>query len=181
MKKRNLGKFNQIAKDIKNIKIQGARNIAKAALYAYSLLPTKQAKRKLISLRPTEPMLVNVLNKIGKQNYKEILKHFDEAQEEINKNILKIIKDNDKIICTGKLSKNTNEIGMIYVNSNFQRKKNGTKMMQFLESLAKKKKKKETYVHALYPAIGFYKKLGYKLIKCKNKDSCLMTKEIRGN
>src|SRR3989339_710463 len=77
-----------------------------------------------------------------------------------------IIKDNDKIICTGKLSKNTNEIGMIYVNSNFQRKKNGTKMMQFLESLAKKKKKKETYVHALYPAIGFYKKLGYKLIKC---------------
>ena len=97
MKKRNLGKFNQIAKDIKNIKIQGARNIAKAALYAYSLLPTKQAKRKLISLRPTEPMLVNVLNKIGKQNYKEILKHFDEAQEEINKNILKIIKDNDII------------------------------------------------------------------------------------
>ena len=88
-----------------------------------------------------------------------------------------IIKYNDKIICTGKLSKNTNEIGMIYVNPNFQRKKNGTKMMQFLESLAKKKKKKETYVHALYPAIGFYKKLGYKLIKCKGNNMKLVYNE----
>ncbi len=90
-------KFNQIAKDIKEIKIQGARNIAKKALYAYSLIPTKSSKKKLLSLRPTEPMLENVLNKMEKQSYKEVLKHFDSAQEKINKNVLRLIKKNDVI------------------------------------------------------------------------------------
>lgn len=97
MKKRSLRKFNQIAENIKNIKIQGARNIAKAALYAYSLNPGKQAKKKLVSLRPTEPMLINVLNKAGKIPYNKILRHFDEAQEKINKQILRIIKPDDII------------------------------------------------------------------------------------
>jgi len=93
MKKR----FNQIAKDIKSVKIQGARNIAKQALCAYSLNPTKSAKRKLLSLRPTEPMLMNVLNKLNKENKKEILKHFDSAQDKINKLVFKTIKNNDVI------------------------------------------------------------------------------------
>ena len=90
-------KFNQIARDIKSVKIQGARNIARKALYAYNLIPTKRSKKKLLSLRPTEPMLENVLDKIEKQSYKEILKHFDFAQEKINKNVLKLIKKNDVI------------------------------------------------------------------------------------
>ncbi len=89
-------KINQISKDIKSIKIQGARNIAKAALYAYSLNPTKKTKQKLISLRPTEPMLVNVLNKLEKfpneKNYKKILEHFDSAQKKINQHVFKLIK-----------------------------------------------------------------------------------------
>jgi translation initiation factor 2B subunit (eIF-2B alpha/beta/delta family) len=93
----NKKRFNKIAKSIKEIKIQGARNIAKAALYAYSLIPTKTSKEKLISLRPTEPMLHKVLDLIDKKPYKEILVHFDSAQEKINKNVLKIIKNNDKI------------------------------------------------------------------------------------
>jgi len=90
-------RFNQIAKDIKKIKIQGARNIAKAALKAYHLIQTKRAKNKLLSLRPTEPMLINVLNRLDKQPYREILRHFDEAQEKINKNVLRIIKNKDVI------------------------------------------------------------------------------------
>jgi len=89
----NQKRFNKICQDIKEIKIQGARNIAKAALYAYSLFPTKSSKNKLLSLRPTEPMLVNVLNKIEKEHYKTILSHFDEAQKKINQNVLKIIKN----------------------------------------------------------------------------------------
>ena len=93
----NKKRFNQIAKNIKSLKIQGARNIAKAALYAYSLNPGKQSKRKLISLRPTEPMLVNVLNKLDSLSHREILKHFDNAQEKINKNVMKIIKNNNVI------------------------------------------------------------------------------------
>ena len=54
--------FNKIAGDIREVKIQGARNIAKAALQAYSLIPTKESKKKLISLRETEPMLEKVIN-----------------------------------------------------------------------------------------------------------------------
>ncbi len=94
---KNQKKFNKIVKDIKEIKIQGARNIAKAALYAYSLNPTKTAKKKLINARPTEPMLVNVLNKTEKIPYKKILEHFDKAQEEINQQVLKIINSRDVI------------------------------------------------------------------------------------
>jgi len=90
-------RFNQIAKDIKAIKIQGARNIAKKALYAYSLIPGKKSKNFLLSLRPTEPMLWNVLNKMEKQPYAKVLSHFDESQEKINKNILKLIKNNNVI------------------------------------------------------------------------------------
>ncbi len=95
LKKRR--KFNRIAEDIKKVKIQGARNIAKKALEAYFLIPKKSSKRKLLSLRPTEPMMENVLDLAEKKDKSEILKHFDSAQEEINKNLLKIIKSGDVI------------------------------------------------------------------------------------
>ena len=91
--------FNKIIKDIKKIKIQGARNIAKSALKAYSLIPTKSSKIKLLNSRPTEPMMQNVLQMAEKIPYEKLLKHFDEAQEKINKNCLKLIK-NKKIVFT---------------------------------------------------------------------------------
>lgn len=91
-------RFNQIVKDIKEIKIQGARNIAKKALYAYSLIPTKASKNKLLSLRPTEPMVENVLNMIEKgKSLSKINNHFTEAQDKINKAVLKLIKKGDVI------------------------------------------------------------------------------------
>ncbi len=96
-RKNNRKRFDKIARDIKNVKIQGARNIAKAALYAYSLIPTKTSIKKLVSLRPTEPMLKKVLGLTKKEPYKKILEHFDSAQEGINKHVLKLIKDNDVI------------------------------------------------------------------------------------
>ena len=89
--------FNKICKDIKSIKIQGARNIAKAGLKAYHLIPTKTSKKELLSLRPTEPMLERVLNLADKLSYNEILNHFNKAQENINKHIFKLIKNNDII------------------------------------------------------------------------------------
>jgi len=95
--KNNRKRFAQIARDIKNIKIQGARNIAKKALYAYSLIPTKASKNKLLSLRPTEPMMENVLGMAEKTSPKEITKHFDEAQDKINKEVFRIIKNKDVI------------------------------------------------------------------------------------
>jgi translation initiation factor 2B subunit (eIF-2B alpha/beta/delta family) len=93
----NKKRFNQIAKSIKEIKIQGARNIAKAALYAYTLVPNKSSIKKLISLRPTEPMLQKVLTLIEKEPYEKILLHFDSVQEKINKDVLKIINSEDRI------------------------------------------------------------------------------------
>jgi len=90
-------RFNQILKNIKKVKIQGATNIAKNALYAYSLIPTEKSKKKLLSARPTEPMLEKVLNMIGKKSSKEILKHFKDTQDKINKSVLKLIKNNDVI------------------------------------------------------------------------------------
>src|SRR3989344_9451222 len=90
-------RFEKILEDIKSVKIQGARNIAKAALYAYHLNPGKKSKQRLINARETEPMLVNVLKKAEKENYKKILEHFDSAQEKINKNVLEIVKNGDVI------------------------------------------------------------------------------------
>lgn len=112
-------KFREISRGIKEIKIQGARNIAKKALYAYNLIPTKKSKKKLLSLRPTEPMLMNVLDKMDKSSYEEILKHFDDAQEKINKKVFKLIKSGD-VIFTHCHSTNVNN-ALIYA------KKNGKK------------------------------------------------------
>lgn len=93
-------RFNIICGKIKDIKIQGATNVAKTALKAYSLVPTKEAKAKLLSLRPTEPMLSHVLNLAEKKIPKEkILAHFSKTQDKINELVLKIIR-NDSIIFT---------------------------------------------------------------------------------
>ena len=90
--------FNQIAKKIKEVKIQGATNIAKYALRAYSLIPSKASKKKLLSLRPTEPMMENILDLAEKgKSKKEILQHLSETQTKINKAVLKLIKNNDII------------------------------------------------------------------------------------
>lgn len=92
-------KFEKICKDIKEIKIQGARNIAKKALEAYNLIPTKKSIKKLKTLRPTEPMLMNVLNKMDSgEEFKKIMKHFDFAQEKINEAVFENIKTGDVIM-----------------------------------------------------------------------------------
>ena len=97
--KKRKSQFNQICKDIKSIKIQGARDIAKAGLKAYNLQPSKSSKKKLLSLRPTEPMLEKVLNQTNKLSTQEIFNHFQEAQDKINQNVLKKIKKK-KVIFT---------------------------------------------------------------------------------
>jgi len=91
-------RFNEILEKIKTIKIQGARNVAKAALEAYFLLPFKDSKEKLISSRPTEPMMFHVLELAEKGISKnEILNHFDFSQKEINKHVSNSINNGDII------------------------------------------------------------------------------------
>jgi len=94
-----MDKFSKIASDIKSVKIQGATNIAKAAVNAYCLQPTEKSIKILTNLRPTEPMLVNSLNAVKNYSMESVLNHFDNAQEFINHYVQKLIKK-DTVIFT---------------------------------------------------------------------------------
>lgn len=96
-KKGNQKKFNEIVKKIKKVEIQGARNVARAALKAYKLVPTEVSKKKLLASRPTEPMMQNVLKLAGTMPMYKITKHFTDAQDEINKNVLRLISQKEAI------------------------------------------------------------------------------------
>lgn len=58
--------FNKIISDIKSVKIQGAENVAKAGIEAYLLIPNKKSAKKIISTRPTEPLLQNIIKQLSK-------------------------------------------------------------------------------------------------------------------
>ncbi len=90
-------RFNRICRRIKEVKIQGASNVAKAALKAYYIYPNSVTKRVLLHLRPTEPMLTHVLVLADKIPQEKILDHFKTAQNKINLLIFKLIKNNSKI------------------------------------------------------------------------------------
>ena len=89
--------FNQICKAIKEVKIQGAENVAKAAIKAYYLKPTKESIKKLISLRPTEPCLRNSLKfvQLDKNNISRALLHFEESDYLISEYASKLIENNN--------------------------------------------------------------------------------------
>ncbi|RMD45517.1 hypothetical protein D6829_02225 [Candidatus Pacearchaeota archaeon] len=60
------GDFEKIISDIKSVKIQGAENVAKAGIIAYSISPKKKSLKKILSTRPTEPLMQNMLNLMKK-------------------------------------------------------------------------------------------------------------------
>ncbi len=93
-----MDEFSIICKKIKSVQIQGATNIAKAALRAYSLKPTKSSINQLIKLRPTEPALQNALKYAEKFSIENALNHFENAQQFINYYFLKIIQKNSIIM-----------------------------------------------------------------------------------
>lgn len=90
-------RFNQICKAIKKVHIQGARAVAISALKAYKLIPTEKSKKILISLRPTEPMLVNIFKDADKLSIKEMYNRLNENQDLINKEVFKLIKNNSVV------------------------------------------------------------------------------------
>lgn len=99
MKKSDENKYNNILKKIKSIKIQGAENVAKAGIEAYVLNPTEESYKKILSLRPTEPMLQNCLRELKKSNNKkqkseELLQQIKDSHKKIAKNGYKLIKEN---------------------------------------------------------------------------------------
>ncbi len=93
-----MNSFSKICQDIKNIKIQGAINVAKAGVRAYSLRPTRKSKNILMKLRPTEPALFNALNVAEKTSPEKALQHFDNAQSVINHYVFNLIPRNSVIL-----------------------------------------------------------------------------------
>ncbi|MBI4154751.1 hypothetical protein HY498_01555 [Candidatus Woesearchaeota archaeon] len=96
--------FNKICKDIKDIKIQGAEAVARAGLKAVKLNHSKKAIRKLLALRPTEPLLQNSIKNALKfkninEGIKNSLQHLNDSEKIISNLSFKIIK-NAKIIYT---------------------------------------------------------------------------------
>ena len=92
-----MDKFSRICKDIKDLKIQGAVNVARKGLEAYSLKPGKNSIRKLLSLRPTEPMLRNVLDYAERFSVEEAFKVIDKHLERILSYGKKFIKNKRRI------------------------------------------------------------------------------------
>jgi len=93
----SLAKVKKVSKDIKSLKIQGATNVAIAALNAwYSVEPRnqKRAKEQLLSTRPTEPMLSHVLKAAENgAKKKDILNYIKYSEEEISDRGAKLIKN----------------------------------------------------------------------------------------
>lgn len=84
--------------DIKSLRIQGATNIALSAAKVYASNPSKKLKKTLISSRPTEPALFNILNQIDQgHTLNEIIFHLEVCQNTINQLIYKLVKNNSTI------------------------------------------------------------------------------------
>lgn len=93
-----MDRFHKICRDIKTLKIQGAENVAKAAAHALLLGHDKEAVRRLISLRPTEPCLRNTIKFVLshndiKEGVSHAFEHFDSAQEKIAKLSSRLIEN----------------------------------------------------------------------------------------
>ena len=74
-------------KEIKSIKIQGAQQIAIAAIKAWDkAINKKNAAKKLVSARPTEPMLRNALRYLEKKHdAKKLLEKLEQDKQKIIK------------------------------------------------------------------------------------------------
>jgi len=101
-KRKNTG-FERIINNIKNVRIQGATNIAKAGIKAFFLKPKeiseKKAVMEIISARETEPLLQNALRYIIKSKNKKkasakFLNYIKISQKKLVKKGSFLIKNN---------------------------------------------------------------------------------------
>ena len=90
--------FNKILSDIKSVKIQGAENVAKAGIKAFLLIPSKPMAKKILAVRPTEPLLQNAIKILLKSEKpkitaKRFLKDLKKSHEAISRKGAKLIKN----------------------------------------------------------------------------------------
>jgi len=108
---------------------------------------------------------------------------FDEYKLENLENAWKdvgiyVSEKNGFIRGTGRLEK-TGEIKTIYVDPDFHKLNFGKTMIEKMESLAKQRGYKKVCVHALRPARGFYRKLGFKKERKLKEGTYYMEKRLR--
>ena len=107
MEKRG-GRFNQILEDIKDVKIQGATNVAKASIKAYILankqkqINLKKATKQILATRPTEPLMQNAIKFLQKSKHpessaKKYLDYIKLSKTKIAKKGATLIKNNMNI------------------------------------------------------------------------------------
>jgi len=103
MKKKVTAKrFDKILSNIKSVKIQGAENVAKAGIEAFLLEPNKSAAKKIIAVRPTEPLLQNAIKILLKAKYpkreaRKFLSNLKKSHEAIAKKGSILIKNDMNI------------------------------------------------------------------------------------
>ncbi len=81
-----MDKFERICRDIETVKIQGAENVAKAAVEALMIRSDKKAVERLVSLRATEPCLRNAVSYVMKdpKRYGPLaVEHFTASKEKL--------------------------------------------------------------------------------------------------
>lgn len=91
--------FNKIISDIKSVKVQGAENVCKAGMKAYLLSPTKASTKKILSSRPTEPLLQNAIKFLEKSSDKE--SSAKKFLKDLQKSHKKIMIAGEKLIKNG--------------------------------------------------------------------------------
>jgi len=83
--------FNSICNDIKALRVQGAENVARAALQALLIKHDQNSVKKLLSLRPTEPCLRNCLSfALSFEDIREGIKETEKILENARKKIIQI-------------------------------------------------------------------------------------------
>jgi translation initiation factor 2B subunit (eIF-2B alpha/beta/delta family) len=92
-----MNRFDKICKDIKEVKIQGATNVAIAAIKALDIQKDKKSINKLIALRPTEPALKNGIAYALKYGVEEALRKIESQNPKISHHGAKLIKHNSVI------------------------------------------------------------------------------------
>ncbi|MAG39944.1 hypothetical protein CMI41_03180 [Candidatus Pacearchaeota archaeon] len=88
--------FDGIVEDIKSIKIQGATNVALAGVEAYIKCPTKKCAKKILSARPTEPLLQNFIRLLKKS--KDVAKTASQLKKNTLSSRKKMAREGAKLI-----------------------------------------------------------------------------------
>ena len=127
-------------------------------------------KAKLSDIKELSKLRRDSFGKIKSEKYRkdlvDLLKSLNtplDIKKKIKEYDMFCLLEKKKII--GTVSINKSEIKGVFVKYNYARKGIGTKLMNFIEDYARKNKIKKVHLYSAEKAKGFYKKLGYKLIK----------------